>query len=137
MNDKELLELVADAIEAALDANQEYDGLAQAAIDTMRANGYVHIDELTERAEKKIREEDNLYNNTGGKCGDSLSYHRYIICILSWLKEIKVEMHDENNPDNWNKCPTCGGEADNGHDRCLPPAAYLCSKCEEAWETNP
>lgn len=29
------------------------------------------------------------------------------------------------------KCPQCGGEADNGHDRCHPPTAYLCSKCSE------
>lgn len=27
------------------------------------------------------------------------------------------------------KCPQCGGEADNGNDRCIPPSAYLCSKC--------
>ena len=27
------------------------------------------------------------------------------------------------------KCPQCGGEADNGHDRCLPASAYMCSKC--------
>jgi len=26
-------------------------------------------------------------------------------------------------------CPQCGGEADNGHDRCYPPTAYHCSKC--------
>ena len=29
------------------------------------------------------------------------------------------------------RCPQCGGEADNGHDRCHPPSAYLCSKCTE------
>ena len=27
------------------------------------------------------------------------------------------------------KCPQCGGPADNGHDRCHPPTAYLCSEC--------
>jgi hypothetical protein len=27
------------------------------------------------------------------------------------------------------KCPKCGGPADNGHDRCLPPSPYFCSKC--------
>ena len=30
-----------------------------------------------------------------------------------------------------NTCPQCGGEADNGHDRCYPPTAYLCSKCQQ------
>jgi len=27
------------------------------------------------------------------------------------------------------KCPTCGGPADNGHTRELPPTPYICSKC--------
>jgi len=26
-------------------------------------------------------------------------------------------------------CPRCGGEADNGHDRLVPPNPYPCSKC--------
>lgn len=30
------------------------------------------------------------------------------------------------------KCPTCGGEADNGFDRCIPPSPYECSKCQES-----
>lgn len=29
-----------------------------------------------------------------------------------------------------NTCPQCGGPADNGHDRCVPPSNYLCSKCQ-------
>jgi hypothetical protein len=29
------------------------------------------------------------------------------------------------------KCPRCGGPADNGHDRCLPPSPYICTKCEK------
>lgn len=29
------------------------------------------------------------------------------------------------------KCPQCGGEADNGNDREVPPNPYLCTKCEE------
>ena len=28
-----------------------------------------------------------------------------------------------------NRCPGCGGAADNGHDRCLPPNPYFCTKC--------
>lgn len=31
-----------------------------------------------------------------------------------------------------NKCPGCGGEADNGHDREVPPNPYYCTKCEAA-----
>lgn len=34
----------------------------------------------------------------------------------------------EENPD-LSKCPKCGGPADNGHSRDLPPSPYLCTKC--------
>lgn len=27
-------------------------------------------------------------------------------------------------------CPGCGGVADQGHDRCVPPSPYHCSKCD-------
>lgn len=26
-------------------------------------------------------------------------------------------------------CPKCGGRADNGFDRCIPPSPYFCTKC--------
>ena len=26
-------------------------------------------------------------------------------------------------------CPGCGGDADNGHDRCIPPSPYFCRRC--------
>lgn len=31
--------------------------------------------------------------------------------------------------DDLSACLKCGGPADNGHDRCIPPAAYYCTKC--------
>lgn len=31
-------------------------------------------------------------------------------------------------------CPECGGPADNGHDRCIPPNPYWCTKCMEKLE---
>jgi hypothetical protein len=34
------------------------------------------------------------------------------------------------------KCPQCGGVADNGHDREMPPNPYLCTKCEKIKETE-
>ncbi len=37
----------------------------------------------------------------------------------------------------WEKCPTCGGPADNGNDRCVPPNAYECSKCEAETQKPP
>ncbi len=34
------------------------------------------------------------------------------------------------------KCPRCGGEADNGFDRCFPPNPYMCIKCTEELEVK-
>jgi len=36
----------------------------------------------------------------------------------------------EQDAHDINTCPSCGGEADNGHDRCHPPNPYNCTKCE-------
>ena len=91
--------------------NESTKQIAQAAIDTMRANGYVHIDELIKMALRNSVVNKPLAREAGA--------------AHDWLKQFKAEMHD------WNRCPTCGGEADNGHDRCLPPSAYLCSQCQE------
>lgn len=30
------------------------------------------------------------------------------------------------------RCPGCGGEADNGFDRCMPPNVYYCTKCHQS-----
>ena len=35
----------------------------------------------------------------------------------------------EPTPVDLNICPNCGGEADNGFDRCYPPNPYYCKKC--------
>ncbi len=37
----------------------------------------------------------------------------------------------KNTVNNWEKCPTCDGPADNGNDRSYPPNAYECTKCEK------
>lgn len=31
--------------------------------------------------------------------------------------------------DTLSKCPNCGGVADNGWDRSIPPNPYFCSRC--------
>lgn len=53
---------------------------------------------------------------------------------LAMLQQTSLEYclkcMDEARPP-LDRCPQCGGEADNGHDRCHPPSAYLCSKCTE------
>ncbi len=47
--------------------------------------------------------------------------------LKSLIKE--CESGNDEKPD-LSKCPNCGGPADNGHDRCLPPNPYYCTKCE-------
>ena len=42
----------------------------------------------------------------------------------------KIESLVEANPYD-DRCPNCGGEPDNGFDRCVPPSPYYCTKCEE------
>jgi hypothetical protein len=49
--------------------------------------------------------------------------------VLYW-RNAKCPLHG-TAPD-LSKCPNCGGEADNGHDRSYPPVAYFCSKCMAA-----
>jgi len=34
------------------------------------------------------------------------------------------------------RCPRCGGDADQGHDRCYPPNPYVCSKCQKKSEES-
>lgn len=34
------------------------------------------------------------------------------------------------------KCPKCGGDADNGYDRCEPPNPYYCTKCSRQIEKD-
>lgn len=39
-------------------------------------------------------------------------------------------MYDLPEPEqDLDKCPGCGGPADNGFDRCIPPSPYYCTKC--------
>ena len=49
-------------------------------------------------------------------------------CIVCNSIETKAEVFIVPEPD-LTKCPKCGGPADNGHDRELPPNPYFCTKC--------
>ena len=51
-------------------------------------------------------------------------------------KELKVALNEMlyEDDDSLTTCPRCGGVADNGYDRSLPPNPYLCTKCEKARE---
>lgn len=48
---------------------------------------------------------------------------------LDHLVDDLLEHLDQMEQD-LSKCPTCGGPADNGHDRSYPPSPYICTKCE-------
>jgi len=50
--------------------------------------------------------------------------------IAQWRKAIGA-LNQPAQESDLSKCPGCGGPADNGHDRELPPNPYLCSKCEK------
>ena len=39
-----------------------------------------------------------------------------------------TDVHQEIEAD-LSHCPKCGGPADNGHDRSIPPSPYFCTKC--------
>ena len=48
-------------------------------------------------------------------------------CSITALRERLAETADDLT-----RCPNCGGPADNGHDREVPPNPYWCSKCTES-----
>lgn len=50
--------------------------------------------------------------------------------FVGFSKQLQ-EVGADDTADDLSNCPQCGGEADNGHDRCCPPTAYLCSRCSE------
>jgi len=52
-----------------------------------------------------------------------------------WIPALTAEVRrlgGETDPPEMdiNICPGCGGPADQGFDRCLPPSPYYCSKCD-------
>ncbi len=52
-------------------------------------------------------------------------------CLLQVLEYEWDNRSVELSGADIDKCPQCGGHADNGHDRELPPNPYVCTKCEE------
>lgn len=67
----------------------------------------------------------------GWKMYGLASFRSRHMWFIGFSKQLQVVVEVEPDID---KCPRCGGEADNGHDRCVPPTAYLCSKCYELEE---
>ena len=42
---------------------------------------------------------------------------------------LRAALAQEKAEPNPSRCPQCGGPADNGHDRQLPPNPYWCTRC--------
>jgi len=62
---------------------------------------------------------------------DEYIHDRTAIAWNAWQARASLPSAQPQEPDI-NKCPSCGGEADNGHDRCYPPNPYYCTKCTSA-----
>lgn len=52
-------------------------------------------------------------------------------CLEALDEMYGVRATDSHAESDLTKCPNCGGPADNGHDRCVPPNPYWCTKCEK------
>lgn len=83
---------------------------------------------------------DNLWDMSTHKTVELLNrYHAALIQIEAMgsrarrrgdpCKVAREALNPLHDPD-LTKCPTCGGPADNGHDRCLPPNPYCCTRCQ-------
>lgn len=76
-------------------------------------------------AKERIKELEDMINwHYGRRIGKNGQDHRLHIVIGKGVL-------GEKDPD---KCPKCGGNPDNGFDRCMPPNAYHCTKCETVFK---
>jgi hypothetical protein len=84
------------------------------------------------------------YRNRGGFTsifgdGTEMSLDLCQDCIKEYLGKF-LQFHGNSyragpEPD-LSKCPKCGGDADNGHDRSIPPIPYFCTKCHAQLEAG-
>lgn len=51
-------------------------------------------------------------------------------------EQLGKDVPTKNSEPDVNVCPNCGGPADNGFDRCVPPSPYWCTKCEAQSEKD-
>jgi rRNA maturation protein Nop10 len=61
------------------------------------------------------------------ECGEFAGIAQDLDFVIATLRERLAETANDLN-----RCPNCGGPADNGHDREVPPNPYWCSKCTES-----
>ena len=98
--------------------------------DDMTGSGYGSVDiaEILSAEVERLRTAISATLDANGHLADGE------VCTLFALK---LALRESGAPwsgeaaDDLSKCPRCGGDADNGHDRCYPPTAYLCGKCSE------
>jgi len=51
---------------------------------------------------------------------------------LQAYRDLMNHWYPQETTNDLTRCPNCGGPADNGHDREVPPNPYWCSKCMES-----
>ena len=125
-----------EEIETLKARNKELEDVGTALYEelTLERSGYMH-GARTKELQKLNHEKDNQIAGLE-LCNENLENR------VNELDELKdndgfIMVYDAiENVDTvsilttLDKCPKCGGEADNGHDRCMPPNAYHCTKCE-------
>ena len=79
-----------------------------------------HIKSLVTEAERIVRAFDE---------------HRDNLLSKGAIDRMRAALMPPKEPDpDLTKCPNCGGDADNGFDRCIPPNPYHCTKCDKPKE---
>ncbi len=93
------------------------------------------IDQLKAYKRKAKAQRDNWKRRAILAENELSAFRKYIENIDAWYKEL-CELCGVptkslvKQPPPLTVCPSCGGPADNGFDRCSPPNPYYCSKCE-------
>lgn len=114
-------------------------------IDTLRAR----VAELEKRLAAYESQEPvawRLFDGEGGwlytEDEDTVEkWHRYHAeTYADWIEPLFTKATDKVGADtaayDLSTCPRCGGPADNGHDRCVPPSPYLCTRCTETLQAE-
>jgi len=114
---------------------------ADADIDSLRKRIAELEEEVAERIEsiqfeRDVKEEyRDLYRETLAKL-DLIYKWAAGLCVshphLVPYEIAHVEDKDPTAQPNLAKCPGCGGPADNGNDRSVPPVPYFCADCQAA-----
>ncbi|TSE32092.1 hypothetical protein [Tepidimonas charontis] len=97
-------------------------------IDWCPAGEGIYINTLEGRMKANIG--DMLIEGVKGElygCRADIGTHYVRAKVRSTIATLKERLAETT--DDLTRCPNCGGPADNGHDREVPPNPYWCSKC--------